>query len=56
MKKHTEARLEDAIVAELVTRGGFVQVDYNQGEAAERFDRARALDPVLLLGFCSYCK
>ncbi len=51
MKKHTEARLEDAIVAELVTRGGFVQVDYNQGEAAGRFDRARALDPVLLLGF-----
>lgn len=51
MRKHTEARLEDAIVAELVTRGGFVQVDYNQGEAAERFDRARALDPVLLLGF-----
>lgn len=51
MKKHTEARLEDAIVAELTARGGFVQVDYNQGETADRFDRARALDPVLLLGF-----
>ena len=51
MKKHTEARLEDAIVAELVTRGGFVQVDYNQGEAVGRFDRTRALDPMLLLGF-----
>ena len=51
MKKHTEARLEDAIVAELVARGGFMQVDYNQGEAAGRFDCARALDPVGLLGF-----
>src|SRR5688572_17845876 len=51
MKKHTEARLEDAIVAELTTRGGFVQVDYNKGETAGRFDCARALDPELLLGF-----
>lgn len=51
MRKHTEARLEDAVVTELVTSGGFVQLDYNKGEAVDRFDRARALDPALLLGF-----
>ncbi len=51
MKKHTEARLEDAIVDELTAQGGFVQVDYNKGEAAGRFDKARALDPALVLGF-----
>ncbi|MDD5390195.1 MAG: type I restriction endonuclease [Gallionellaceae bacterium] len=51
MKKHTEARLEDAIVDHLVTQGGWVSVDYNHGEAAGRYDRARALDPALVLGF-----
>ena len=51
MKKHTEARLEDAIVDELTTAGGWVQIDYNQGAAAGRYDRALALDPVLVLGF-----
>jgi hypothetical protein len=34
-----------------VTRGGFVQVDYRRARPQERFDRARALDPVLVLGF-----
>ena len=51
MKKHTEARFEDAIVDHLVTQGGYVFVDYNHGEAAGRYDRARALDPALVLGF-----
>ena len=51
MKKHTEARLEDAIVDELTTAGGWVFVDYNQGAAAGRYDRALALDPALVLGF-----
>jgi hypothetical protein len=31
MKKHTEARLEDAIVAHLVAQGGYVLVDYAKG-------------------------
>ncbi len=51
MKKHTEARFEDAIVDHLTTQGGYVQVDYNQGAAKGRYDRARALDPALVLGF-----
>jgi type I restriction enzyme R subunit len=51
MKKHTEARLEDAIVDHLRTQGGYVFVDYSKGAAAGRFDKARALDPALVLGF-----
>lgn len=51
MKKHTEARLEDAIVDHLSTQGGYVFVDYSQGVAAGRFDKVRALDPALVLGF-----
>lgn len=51
MKKHTEARLEDAIVDHLTTQGGYVFVDYNHGAAAGRYDRALALDPALLLDF-----
>jgi type I restriction enzyme R subunit len=51
MKKHTEARLEEAIVDHLVTQGGYVAADYNDGDAAGRYDRARALDPALVLGF-----
>ncbi|WP_349741173.1 type I restriction endonuclease subunit R [Roseateles cavernae] len=51
MKKHTEARLEDAIVHELCDQGGYRFVDYREGEARGRFDRALALDPVAVLGF-----
>ena len=51
MKKHTEARLEDAIVDSLTQQGGFVWVDYRHGVAAGRFDKVRALDPALVLGF-----
>lgn len=51
MKKHTEARLEDAIVQDLCDQRGFVHVDYRQGVAKERYDKARALDPALVLGF-----
>ena len=51
MKKHTEVRLEDAIVDHLTTQGGYVFVDYAKGAAAGRYDKARALDPVLVLGF-----
>lgn len=51
MKKHTEIRLEDAIVEELTTKGGFVFVDYNKGETAGQYDQVRALDPVLVLDF-----
>lgn len=51
MKKHTEARLEDAIIDHLTTQGGYIFVDYREGEAKDRYDKARALDPVLVLGF-----
>lgn len=51
MKKHTEARLEDAIIDHLCESGGFVFVDYRDGEAKGRYDKARALDPVLVLDF-----
>ena len=51
MKKHTEARLEDAIIDHLTTQGGYVFVDYREGEAKDRYDKARALDPALVLGF-----
>lgn len=51
MKKHTEARFEDAIVHHLCEHGGYAFVDYLKGEAAGRYDKARALDPALVLGF-----
>jgi type I restriction enzyme, R subunit len=51
MKKHTEARLEDAIVDHLGTQGGYVFVDYSKGVSAGRYDKAQALDPALVLGF-----
>ncbi len=51
MKKHTEARLEDAIIDHLTTQGGYVFVDYREGEAKDRYDKARALDPALVVGF-----
>ncbi|MEN9480119.1 MAG: hypothetical protein RLZZ298_1514 [Pseudomonadota bacterium] len=51
MKKHTEARLEDAIVDQLCSVGGYAFVDYREGPAKDRYDRARALDPVLVLDF-----
>jgi len=38
MKKHTEARLEDAIVDHLTTQGGYVFVDYRSGPAKDRYD------------------
>lgn len=49
MKKHTEARLEDAIVDYLSASSGYVYVDYREGEAKGRYDKERALDPVLVL-------
>jgi len=51
MKKHTEARLEDAIVDQLCSVGGYSFVDYREGPARDRYDRLRALDPVLVLEF-----
>jgi len=51
MKKHTEARLEDAIVDHLTTNGGYVFVDYRNGTAKDRYDKVLALDPALVLGF-----
>jgi len=51
MKKHTEARFEDAIVEHLTKEDGYTFVDYREGEAKDRYDKARALDPVLVLGF-----
>jgi len=51
MKKHTEARLEDAIIDHLTAQGGYLFVDYREGEAKDRYDKARALDPALVLGF-----
>ena len=32
MKKHTEARLEDAIIDHLTTQAGYVFVDYREGD------------------------
>jgi hypothetical protein len=51
MKKHLEARVEDAIIDHLITQDGYVFVDYREGVAKDRYDRARALDPALVLGF-----
>ncbi len=51
MKKHTEDRLEDAIIDHLTTQGGYIFVDYREGEAKDRYDKARALDPALVLSF-----
>lgn len=51
MKKHVEARLEDAIIDHLVNQGGFVSIDYRQGEAEGRYDPERVLDPLLVLNF-----
>jgi type I restriction enzyme, R subunit len=51
MKKHTEARLEDAIIDHLTTQDGYVFVDYRDGAAKDRYDKARALDPALVLDF-----
>src|SRR5450755_2864781 len=51
MKKHVEARLEDAIIDYLTTAGGYVFVDYREGAAKDRYDKARALDPTLVLDF-----
>ncbi|NWK55656.1 type I restriction endonuclease subunit R [Verrucomicrobiaceae bacterium N1E253] len=51
MKKHTEARLEDAIIDSLCKGSGYVHVDYRDGEAKGRYDKARALDPVMVLDF-----
>ena len=51
MKKHIEDRLEDAIVHNLCESGGFLFVDYSKGEAKGRYDKARALDPALVLSF-----
>ncbi|MDF9826368.1 type I restriction enzyme R subunit [Ereboglobus sp. PH5-10] len=51
MKKHIEARLEDAIVDDLVTHSGYQFIDYRNGEAKDRYDKTRALDPVLVLDF-----
>src|ERR1044072_5988327 len=51
MKKHTEVKLEDAIVANLINGGGWIFLDYNKGAVAGRYDKARALDPALVLDF-----
>src|SRR5258705_10563039 len=51
MKKHIEARLEDAIIDHLTTQGGYVFVDYREGPAKDRYDPVRAVDPALALGF-----
>lgn len=51
MKKHTEARFEDAIVHHLCEHGGYSLVDYRQGQAQGRYDKARAMDPTLVLHF-----
>ncbi len=51
MKKHTEARLEDAIVDHLTGQGGFKFVDYREGEAKGRYDAEKALDPQLVMEF-----
>src|SRR5688500_1675710 len=56
MKKHTEVRLEEAIVDHLTTQGGYIFVDYRDGAAKDRYDKTRALDPALVLGFIEKTK
>src|ERR1051326_519516 len=51
MKKHTEVKLEDAILENLTNAGAWVFVDYNKGPARGRYDKGRALDAVLVQGF-----
>ncbi len=52
MKQHTEDRLEDAIEYHLTTpAGGFQAVNYNKPPFKGQYDKARALDPVLLFDF-----
>ena len=51
MKQHLETRLEDAIIDHLTKQGGYVFVDYREGPAKDRYDRARALDPALVLDY-----
>src|ERR1035438_8896551 len=51
MKQHLETRLEDAILDHLTKQGGYVVVDYREGPAKDRYDRARALDPALVLDY-----
>ena len=51
MKKHTEIRLEEAIVETLIKTGGWIFIDYNKGPAIARYDKTRALDPTLVLQF-----
>src|SRR5438874_1968511 len=51
MRKHIEARLEDAIIDDLTARGGYVVVDYREGRAKDRYDKTQALDPTLVIGF-----
>lgn len=51
MKKHTEERLEDAIVDNLTSQGGFTFVDYREGDAKGRYNAEKALDPKLVLDF-----
>jgi len=45
MRKHTEARLEEAIVDQLCSVGGYSFVDYRQGEARDRYCRHRQQHP-----------
>jgi len=51
MRKHIEARLEDAIIDDLTCHGGFEFVDYHEGEAKGRYDTEKALDSKLVLDF-----
>jgi len=51
VKRHTEVRLEEVIVDYLSALGGYIHVDYRDGEAKGRYDKGRALDPVLVLAF-----
>lgn len=56
MKKHTESRFEDAILAELCLSvsdggGGYELVDYNAGPDTGAFDRSQAIDPSRVIRF-----
>lgn len=51
MKNHTEARLEDAIVHDLITNGGYEAVNYNAPESRGQYDRVRALDAGRVIDF-----
>ena len=58
MKKHTEARLKDAIIDPLTTQGGFVFVHYREGPCARLSRRSANASPkrIVVRGDSGFCR